>query len=240
MLWLYFICLIWILMKKVNLLFRVMHLTIFSVISLSVENQFLTTVDYFPLTLHHTWFKIFDQLWLCIWIHSNSFGQLLWLNAIRRSWKIMVEMLMFQLVQRNNSSRYVVKRGRSQSWNTLFSALLTEHLQRQEVNILNLESTWHLPFGGGGGGSETLKIWGPDLIPRSVQKCWFFISGWEGDKVALVPGLGTFWHSLLVPGQRRVLHSSFLRRLTRNTGVFKNLFLHVEFTSSTGKKFWSF
>ena len=35
-----------------------------------------------------------------------------------------------------NSSRYVVKRAKSQSSNALFFALLAEHLQRQKVNIL--------------------------------------------------------------------------------------------------------
>ena len=51
----------------------------------------------------------------------------------------------------------MVKRGRSQSSNALFSALLTEDLQRQEVSILNLESqdlskNANFTFCVGGGG----------------------------------------------------------------------------------------
>ena len=52
-----------------------------------------------------------------------------------------------------NSSRYVVKKEKSQSPNTLFSTLLTEYFQRQEeVDILSpLFNLW------GGGGKVSLK-----------------------------------------------------------------------------------
>ena len=79
-----------------------------------------------------------------------------------------------------------------------------------------------------GGGAKwhfgNLKSWCQDC-PKMIPLHW------GSGKVARVPGwsnMGNFWHSLLVHGQCRVLHSSLLRRLKRGLIQVQMLTNNVE------------